>query len=81
MIEGKRRNTEPRGRRAGHESSRPSRANERSVERPGAADDVARRAYELYEERGREHGHDWDDWFRAEQEVSARSSQRATNEG
>jgi len=30
---------------------------------------VARRAYELYENRGREDGHDLEDWFRAEAEV------------
>jgi HSP20 family molecular chaperone IbpA len=30
---------------------------------------VARRAYELFEKRGREHGHDWEDWFRAESEL------------
>ncbi|MBZ5571543.1 MAG: DUF2934 domain-containing protein [Acidobacteriia bacterium] len=30
---------------------------------------IARRAYELFEGRGREHGHDWEDWFRAESEV------------
>jgi HSP20 family protein len=30
---------------------------------------IARRAYELFEERGREHGHDWEDWFRAESEL------------
>jgi HSP20 family protein len=30
---------------------------------------VARRAYELFEMRGREHGHDWEDWFRAESEL------------
>jgi hypothetical protein len=30
---------------------------------------VARRAYELYEQRGREHGRDWDDWFRAERDL------------
>ena len=29
---------------------------------------IARRAYELFETRGREHGHDWEDWFRAESE-------------
>jgi hypothetical protein len=28
--------------------------------------DVARRAFELYEKRGREHGHDLDDWLQAE---------------
>ena len=30
---------------------------------------VRRRAYELYEERGREHGHAEEDWFRAEAEI------------
>lgn len=32
-------------------------------------EDVARRAYELYEQRGAGEGHDWDDWFQAEQEL------------
>ncbi len=31
--------------------------------------EIARRAYELFEAREREHGHDWEDWFRAESEV------------
>jgi hypothetical protein len=31
-------------------------------------DEIARRAYELFEERGREPGHEWEDWFRAERE-------------
>ena len=31
--------------------------------------DIARRAYELFEARGRAHGHDWEDWFQAESEV------------
>jgi HSP20 family protein len=30
---------------------------------------IARRAYELFEARGREHGHDWEDWLRAEAEL------------
>ena len=30
---------------------------------------VARRAYELFETRSSEHGHDWEDWFRAESEL------------
>ena len=29
-------------------------------------DQVARKAYELYEQRGEEHGHDLDDWLAAE---------------
>lgn len=28
------------------------------------------RAYELYEQRGREDGHDLDDWFQAESEIT-----------
>jgi hypothetical protein len=32
---------------------------------------IAARAYELYERRGREHGHDASDWLRAEQELRA----------
>jgi len=31
--------------------------------------DIARRAYELYEKGGREHGHDLDDWLQAEREM------------
>jgi HSP20 family protein len=30
---------------------------------------IVRRAYELFEERSCEHGHDWEDWFRAESEL------------
>jgi len=30
---------------------------------------IARRAHELFEARGREHGHDIDDWFRAQSEL------------
>lgn len=32
-------------------------------------DDVAARAFELYCARGREHGHDLDDWLEAEREL------------
>lgn len=32
-------------------------------------DSVAVRAYELFERREREHGRDWEDWFRAEAEL------------
>lgn len=41
-----------------------------------SVDDIARRAYELYEERGCEHGRDFDDWLLAEHEV--RDSMRST---
>jgi hypothetical protein len=32
-------------------------------------EDVARRAFELFCERGGEHGHDLEDWLRAEREL------------
>jgi hypothetical protein len=35
---------------------------------------IRQRAYELYDARGREDGHDMDDWFRAEQEVLNRTT-------
>ena len=36
-------------------------------------DMVARRAYEIYCERGCEHGRDMDDWFEAERELNGRT--------
>jgi hypothetical protein len=33
-------------------------------------DRIRARAYQLYEERGRDDGHDLDDWFQAEAELS-----------
>ena len=35
-------------------------------------DRIAQRAYERYLMRGREHGHDREDWFEAEREVRER---------
>jgi DUF2934 family protein len=32
---------------------------------------IRARAYELFEERGRDDGHDWEDWLRAEEEITA----------
>lgn len=31
---------------------------------------IRTRAYQFYEARGREDGHDWEDWFRAESEIT-----------
>ena len=33
---------------------------------------IGKKAYELYERRGREHGHDLDDWLGAEKFVKTR---------
>jgi hypothetical protein len=47
-----------------------------SQEQPiaGLEDEIRRRAYELYEQRGREDGRDLEDWLLAEEEVAQRTS-------
>ena len=35
------------------------------------ADQISRRAYELYQQRGAAHGHDWEDWLSAERELGS----------
>lgn len=42
----------------------------------GREDEIRRRAYELYEQRGRQDGGAEQDWIRAEQEVVAGNGQR-----
>ena len=44
-------------------------------------EDIARRAYQLYEERGGEHGRDWGDWFQAERELRLHGIQGLATEG
>ncbi len=38
--------------------------------------EIRTRAYELYEQRGRENGHDMDDWVQAETELSTQKRKR-----
>jgi hypothetical protein len=40
---------------------------------PADPDRVARRAYELYQQRGGEAGHEMEDWLQAEAELTARA--------
>jgi hypothetical protein len=40
---------------------------------PGAEEQIRRRAYELYEQRGRQDGFSEQDWLRAESEILHRS--------
>lgn len=40
-------------------------------------DEIARRAYQLYELRGGQDGNDWDDWFQAEDELRLQARSRA----
>jgi len=44
---------------------KPSAKEQSNLEEP-----IRCRAYELYEERGRQDGHDLDDWLRAEAEIT-----------
>ncbi len=39
---------------------------------PNLEEEIRHRAYELYEQRGRENGRDLDDWLRAEAETIGR---------
>lgn len=41
---------------------------------------IAQRAYELYLERGGNHGRDQDDWYEAERELRQNGSSRAGDE-
>ena len=41
-------------------------------------EEIARRAYELFVERGGEHGRDLDDWLRAEREFRRATLPRAS---
>ncbi len=44
---------------------------------PNLEEEIRRRAYELYQERGREHGHDLDDWLQAEAEIIRKGAKAA----
>ena len=41
-------------------------------------DQIRLRAYELYEKRGREDGHELEDWFRAKEELAIKKFRTAT---
>ena len=44
---------------------------------PNHEQEIRRRAYALYEQRGREDGHHIDDWLRAEAELTAQPMKAA----
>ena len=46
-----------------------SKDNRENKQIPGLHGRVALRAYQLFESRGRVHGRDLEDWFRAEKEI------------
>jgi|SRR5947209_14393246 len=51
---------------------RPSRATDSSVHPSVSEEEIRRRAYELYRQRGGTDGRHTDDWFRAEAELRGR---------
>jgi hypothetical protein len=51
-----------------------SKSNGDSPRQRPAPDEIARRAYELFLERGGAHGQDWQDWLIAERQLSSLDS-------
>jgi hypothetical protein len=45
-----------------------------NVDPPNLEEQIRTRAFELYEERGREDGHEVEDWLRAETEITNTSA-------
>ena len=43
-------------------------------------EEIARRAYQRYEQRGGDHGADWEDWFAAERDLHKASPQNRVEE-
>jgi len=43
----------------------------------GLKSQIRQRAFELYQERGRENGHQLDDWLLAEEEITIKKSRTA----
>ena len=52
-------------------------ANTPSESHPNVEEGIRHRAYEIYEERGREDGHDLEDWLRAQAEIAGESVKAA----
>lgn len=46
-----------------------------AMTRTNGHDEIARRAYDLFERRGRQHGRDLEDWLQAERELRGMGDQ------
>lgn len=46
-------------------------------EPPRIEDDIRTRAYQFFEARGKEEGHELEDWLRAEEELAGRKTEAA----
>jgi Protein of unknown function (DUF2934) len=54
-----------------------AKAENQSEPTPEILEQIRARAHELFEQRGREEGHDLDDWLQAEAEVTQQQQQTA----
>jgi hypothetical protein len=57
-------------------SEEPQTGEDREQQRAPSQDDIARRAYDLYQARGAEQGRDMEDWLRAERELRERQEEQ-----
>jgi hypothetical protein len=55
--------------REGLDRRRPKTWSPAAMVRDDRREDIARRAYEIFEWRGRANGHDLEDWFQAERQL------------
>jgi len=55
--------------------STPTACDDEEIQR--VQEQIRQRAYELYEARGCEDGHEWDDWFQAEAEITQKTKAAA----
>ncbi len=58
-------------------STSDSTSNVKQTQTPAVEENIRRRAYELYEQRGRSEGRDLDDWLQAEAELTGKSKTAA----
>lgn len=72
------RSSDPRPGETGEFRSESSAADQPGESQKSETDRIARRAYERFQARGGEHGHDQEDWFAAEAEL--RGSPEATSD-
>ena len=63
--------SKPRTSRESKQPSTESGKEERSVVNPAREENIKRRAYEIYLERGEEPGRDLEDWLQAERELAS----------
>ncbi len=59
----------PMKKRSDTRSDAPTAGPMSSISAPGLHRQIAEKAYELFQNRGRVHGHDLDDWVEAERQV------------